>query len=183
MLHEEDRSIFNPTENYATISKEIISGKHPLFYVYTLIGNPEPEHPVTYTSLFPIQNGTIETYVNDTTTADDDEDLRDIYFKLQQISLTPAIQDEEKELFGHISPKVHHRRQSNDYKTLIRKRLPFATFAFHTADNDGIECFDYLSLAHVTSLPPSNALHILHTEIDSLLKRQQVIQRSQIPLQ
>ncbi len=183
MLHSKDRSIFNPTENNAAISMDIINGKHPLFYVYTMIGNPEPEYPVTYTSLFPLQDGTIETYVNDTTTTEDDEDLRDIYFKLQQISLTPAVIEEEEHLFGHISPEVHHKRQSNDYKTLIRKHLPFATFAFHTTEIEGIESFDYLSLAHVTSLPPSNALLILHTEIDSLLKRHQVIQRSQIPLQ
>jgi hypothetical protein len=182
MLRTEDRSIFNPEENYAAISKDIISGKNPLFYVYTIIGNPEPEHPVTYTSLFPLPNGTIETYVNDTTTTEDDEDLRDICFKLQQISLTPAIKEEEVNLFSQISPQVHHKRQTNDYKTLIRKRLPFATFAFHTAQIDGIECFDYLSLAHVTSLPPTNALQILQTEIDILLKKHQVIQTSPIHL-
>lgn len=174
MMHPEDISMIDKTEYHTAISKEVISGRNPLYYVYSLMDNSQSKVPLTYASFFPHSDGSIETFVNDTTTKDDDENLEDIYFKLLQISLPLEILEEKITLYPNISSKTHQKRQREDYNNLVTKNLPFATVAFHTSNIEGIESFDHLSLAHATSFPPDNALKAVQYEIEFLLKKRQI---------
>lgn len=162
-------------ERNTQISKEIISGRHPMYYVHYLAhpSNPNSKIPLTYTSFFTLPQGKIDIFVNDTTTEEDNEDLATIYFDLLQLSLPTEVLDLEKELFS-MPKSVLLKQQNEDIKILRSKKLPFATVAYNLTTVNGIETFDDISLGHVSSLPTTKALQLIQLEAESRLLSREI---------
>lgn len=178
MAFFESFHIFDKNKLIDAKSKDVISSRNKHYYVYSLAGDPDirkqPHFPLIYTTFFPLLDGRIETRIWDPMNFQAEDKKQDVCFKLSQISLPESVLEEEKYLFGNIPRKKLFKTQQADYQYLAERQMPFAAFAFHSVNLNGVDYLDYIRFAHTTSLPPSWAFNLAQQEIDYNLQQEHI---------
>jgi hypothetical protein len=174
----ESLHIFDQNKLIDAKSKDVISSRNKHYYVYSLAGDPDlrkqPTLPLIYTTFFPLLDGRIETRIWDPTNVQEEDKKQEVCFKLSQIVLPDFILNEEQYLFENIPTKKLFKVQQEDYQYLAEKQMPFAAFAFHSIELEGIDHLDYIRFAHTTSLPPSWAFNMAQQEIEYTLQQEHI---------